>query len=57
MIVRNEKEKNQTLYQQYADVFEMIRYGRFGSTKRDYLGGPSGTGMFSTKGIIMAKFD
>lgn len=57
MIVRNEKEKNQTLYQQYADVFEMIRYGRFGSTKRDYLGGPSGTGMFSTKGIIMEKFD
>ena len=49
LFLQNQEDNNQTVYQQYADVFEMIRYGKYQNVIRDYTGGRTDTGMFRTK--------
>jgi hypothetical protein len=48
--VANFESQAQTIYLQYADVFEMIRYGKYGSVLRDY---DETNGYFKTKGIVL----
>ena len=55
MFVKNSVEKNQTVWLQYADVFEMIRYGRYGMVQRDYTGGENGNGFLTSKGFIVGS--